>query len=140
MARHRTQGRVRRQIQDLFIGNAGGVVSLLGAEQVERAVREQGVQFRDCPFTPLVTLWTFLAQVLSPDGSCRQAVAKLLAFLAVSDGDGQDVQPDTGPYCKPVSVCPRRWWRNWPGNRADNCIAATPLENSPLENFWAGGR
>ena len=47
-----------------------------------------------------MTLWTFLAQVLSPDGSCRQAVAKLLAFLAVGDGDGQDVQPDTGPYCK----------------------------------------
>jgi hypothetical protein len=100
MARHRTQGRVRRQIQDLFIGNAGGIVGLLGAEQVERAVRDQGVQFRDCLFTPLTTLWTFLAQVLSPDGSCRQAVAKLLAFLAVSDGGGRAFQPDTGPYCK----------------------------------------
>jgi len=100
MARDRTQGRVCRQIQDLFIGNGGGIAGLLGAEQVERAVREQGVQFRDCLFTPLVTLWTFLAQVLSPDGSCRQAVAKLLAFLAVNDGDGQDAQPGTGPYCK----------------------------------------
>lgn len=58
------------------------------------------MQFRDCLFTPLMTLWTFLAQVLSPDGSCRQAVAKLLAFLAASDGEGQDVQADTGPYCK----------------------------------------
>ena len=35
MARDRTQGRVRRQIQDLFIGNAGGIADLLGAEQVE---------------------------------------------------------------------------------------------------------
>jgi Transposase DDE domain len=100
MARYRTQGRVRRQIRDLFIGNGGGIVSLLGAEQVERAIQDQGVLFRDCLFTPLTTLWTFLAQVLSPDGSCREAVAKLLAFLAVSDGDGGNVQPETGPYCK----------------------------------------
>jgi len=100
MARHRTQGRVRRQIQDVFMGNAGGIAGLLSAEQVERAVQDHGLQYRDCLFTPLITLWTFLAQVLSPDGSCRQAVAKLLAFLAASDRGGQEFQPDTGPYCK----------------------------------------
>ncbi|MGA2439789.1 MAG: hypothetical protein ABSH08_02425 [Tepidisphaeraceae bacterium] len=100
MARHRTQGRVRRQIQDVFMGNAGGIAGLLSAQQVERAVQDQGLQFRNCLFTPLITLWTFLAQVLNPDGSCRQAVAKLLAFLAAGDGGGQEFQPDTGPYCK----------------------------------------
>jgi hypothetical protein len=131
MARYRTQGRVRRQIRDLFIGNGGGIVSLLGAEQVERAIRDQGVLFRDCLFTPLTTLWTFLAQVLSPDGSCREAVAKLLAFLAVSDGDGGNVQPETGPYCKARKRLPE----TLVAHLADNCIAATPLENS-----WAVGR
>src|SRR5208282_5839805 len=51
-----------------------------------------------------VTLWMFLTQVLSSNGSCREAVAKLLAFVAASrvgspvDGEGAD--PKTGPYCK----------------------------------------
>src|SRR5829696_6233264 len=30
-------------------------------------------------FSPLVTLWVFLGQVLSADHSCRKAVARLLA-------------------------------------------------------------
>ena len=30
-------------------------------------------------FSPLVTLWVFLGQVLSPDHSCRAAVARLVA-------------------------------------------------------------
>src|SRR5262245_18421237 len=30
-------------------------------------------------FSPLVTLWVFLGQVLSPDHSCRAAVARLNA-------------------------------------------------------------
>ena len=100
MARHRTQGRVRRQIQDVFMGNAGGIVGLLSAQRVERAVQDHGLEYRDCLFTPLITLWTFLAQVLNPDGSCRQAVAKLLAFLAASKCSGREFQRDTGPYCK----------------------------------------
>jgi hypothetical protein len=100
MARHGTQGRVRRQIQELFRGDVGGITGLLGAQQVQRAVQDQGVRFRDCLFTPWITLWTFLAQVLSPDGSCREAVAKLLAFVAANHGGVPEVQPDTGPYCK----------------------------------------
>jgi Transposase DDE domain len=98
MARHRTQGRVRRQIRDVFSGNAGGIAGLLSTQQVRHAVLDHGLRFRDCLFTPWITLWTFLAQVLSPDGSCREAVAKLLAFVTVSGG--QTFQPDTGPYCK----------------------------------------
>src|SRR3954462_12053187 len=33
----------------------------------------------DRVFSPLVTLWVFLVQVLSPDHSCRAAVARLIA-------------------------------------------------------------
>jgi hypothetical protein len=33
-------------------------------------------------FSPLVTLWVFLGQVLSPDHSCRAAVARLVAHRA----------------------------------------------------------
>src|SRR5262249_9168991 len=38
-------------------------------------------RWRDCVWTPALTLWAFLGQVLDPDGSCRQAVARAPAWL-----------------------------------------------------------
>lgn len=49
-------------------------------------------------YTPLVTLWMFLGQVLDPDHSCRRAVACLLAWLTMQ---GQPACASaTGAYCK----------------------------------------
>ena len=49
-------------------------------------------------YTRLTTLWMFLGQVIDSDHSCRQAVARLLAWLT------QQGQPacsaETGAYCK----------------------------------------
>lgn len=71
---------------------------LLPATLVERIVSEEQVQERDCLYSTLVTLWTFLSQTLCPDHSCRQAVARLRAFLTA---DGQrPCAAETGPYCK----------------------------------------
>jgi hypothetical protein len=53
---------------------------LLPAQQVRQALRDEGVTFRDRLFSPLVTLWVFLSQVLDPDHSCRAAVARFLAW------------------------------------------------------------
>lgn len=71
---------------------------LLPHQQITAVLRRHRVVFRDCLYTPLVTLWTFLYQVLCPDPSCRAAVAHLLAVLALR-GD-PSASPDTGPYCK----------------------------------------
>jgi hypothetical protein len=49
-------------------------------------------------YTPLVTLGIFLGQVLDPNGSCRQAVARLLAWRTA-----RGLSPcsaNTGAYCK----------------------------------------
>jgi Transposase DDE domain len=49
-------------------------------------------------FSPLVTLWVFLGQVLSADSSCRAAVARLLAHRLAQ---GQSpCSPETGAYCQ----------------------------------------
>jgi len=49
-------------------------------------------------YTPLVTLGMFLGQVLDPLGSCRAAVARLLARLTAT---GQPAcSTNTGAYCK----------------------------------------
>ena len=40
---------------------------------------------RDGFITPAVTVWVFLAQCLSPDHSCRDAVAQLIAWRLARD-------------------------------------------------------
>ena len=83
---------------------------LLPVEHVERVLREEQVRARVCQYSPLVTLWTFLLQVLSPDHSCRDAVARLRAMQAA---DGRTpCSADTTAYCKarqrlPERVCAR---------------------------------
>ena len=49
-------------------------------------------------FSPLVTLWVFLGQVLSADHSCRAAVARLLAHRRAR-GQGP-CSARTGAYCQ----------------------------------------
>jgi hypothetical protein len=71
---------------------------MLDGDLVESALAEENLEFRIRIYTPLVTLWTFLTQVLDPDHSCRQAVSRLIAFLVTQ---GQPApSPDTGDYCK----------------------------------------
>jgi hypothetical protein len=53
---------------------------LLPGQLAEQVIRDQGVSFRDRLFSPLVTLWVFLSQVLDSDHSCRAAVARFLAW------------------------------------------------------------
>jgi hypothetical protein len=83
---------------------------LLSPEFVAEALEAQGVWRRECVYTPEVTLQTFLWQVLSPDHSCRDAVAQLMA-TRVQEGRPRP-SPDTDPYCKarkrlPEEVCAR---------------------------------
>ncbi len=91
---------------------AGGLPfsELLPASYVQRVLDDEHVEWRECVYSPLVTLWTFLSQTLCVDHSCRQAVARLRAFLT-ADGQ-QPCSAQTGPYCKarqklPENVCAR---------------------------------
>jgi hypothetical protein len=55
-------------------------------------------------YTPAVTTWVFLAQCLSPDHSCRDAVAQLIAWLV---GQGRRAcSADTGAYCTARDALP----------------------------------
>lgn len=69
---------------------------LLPAAMVQEALTVDGG--RDRIFTPIVTLWTFLSQVLSPDHSCRDAVARLIAWRT-SHGM-RACSANTGSYCE----------------------------------------
>jgi hypothetical protein len=50
-------------------------------------------------FSPLVTLWVFLGQVLSADHSCRAAVARLIAHR-LARGQQRPCSAQTGAYCQ----------------------------------------
>lgn len=101
---------VRSERSRLLAAGMLPLSELLPASYVERVLAEEQVRQRDCLYSPLVTLWTFLSQALCTDHSCRQAVARLRAFLTA---DGQrPCAAETGPYCKarqklPENVCAR---------------------------------
>lgn len=93
--RSRQVGQLR---QRLAFAPALPFAELLPGDLAEQAIRDQAVSFRDRLFSPLLTLWVFLSQVLDPDHSCRQAVARFLAWRTA-----QGLAPcstDTGAYCK----------------------------------------
>jgi Transposase DDE domain len=99
---HATPSRHCRQARRLRddLAQAPGLpfADLLPASQVQQALNQEGVCFRDRLFTPLVTLWVFLSQALDPDGSCRAALARFLAWRAA-----RGLPPcagDTSAYCK----------------------------------------
>ena len=55
---------------------------LIEVDLVQDVLRAEKVAFRDRIYNPMVTLWTFLSQILSTDHSCREAVARLIAHRA----------------------------------------------------------
>jgi IS4 transposase len=59
-------------------------------------------------FSPLVTLWVFLGQVLSADHSCRAAVARLIAHR-VARGQSP-CSAETGAYCQARKRLPERFF------------------------------
>jgi hypothetical protein len=82
------------------------LTEVLSADRMSAVVEEEGVRFREGVFTPSVTVWTFLGQVFNPDHSCREAVARLIAFLV-----GQGRRPcaaGTGAYCAARQRLPER--------------------------------
>jgi hypothetical protein len=70
---------------------------LLSAQQVETAL-PPGFDWRERLYTPARTLWIFLNQVLDEDHSCRQAVARFLAWLLARGESACSEQ--TGAYCQ----------------------------------------
>jgi hypothetical protein len=71
--------------------------NVLTEEAIAQALTALG-DWLDRIFSPLVTLWVFLGQVLSADHSCRAAVARLLAHRLAQRQ--RPCSPETGAYCQ----------------------------------------
>lgn len=100
--RYFSQGRFRQQVSFLqrqFLQDEGLPFSnILSEKIVTQALSAIDVIWLDRIYTPLVTLWVFLSQVLSQDHSCCGAVARLIAHR-VSQGQ-RACSAETGAYCR----------------------------------------
>jgi len=81
--------------------------NVLSEEHVEQALATINV-WRDRIYSPLVTLWVFLGQVLSADACCRAAVARLIAYR-LSQRQGP-CSPETGAYCQARKRLPEKFF------------------------------
>ncbi len=75
---------------------------ILTVADVQRIFAEENVSFGQTSrsfWTPQLTTWAFLWQILSPDKSCRQAVANVIMFLSGVES-AKLGELDTTLYCR----------------------------------------
>lgn len=115
--------------------------SLLSEDRILQAFGEARRFWQGWIYTPAVTVWVFLSQCLSPDHSCCDAVARLIAWRLASGL--RPCSADTGAYCTargqlPEEVCSQLMretgretdeaappdWR-WQGHRVLNVDGST---------------
>jgi hypothetical protein len=80
--------------------------NVLSEEIISQALEATECCWLDRIYTPLVTLWVFLNQVLSADHSCRAAVARLIAHR-ISQGQCA-CSAETGGYCQARKRLPEK--------------------------------
>jgi hypothetical protein len=110
--RQANPGRLRSQVQFLrrqfAQDDALPFSDVLSEDLVAQTLTEVCVSWVDRIFSPLVTLWVFLSQVLNADHSCRAAVARLIAHQA---SRGQNpCSAKTGAYCQARARLPEKFF------------------------------
>ncbi len=132
--RNCNHGSIRQQISflrrqflqegDLFF------TDVLTPETLAPALEALG-DWKERVYTPLVTLWVFLGQVLSADHSCRAAVARLIAHR-LSQGL-KACSAKTGAYCQARGRLPEKFFS------AVTCLVGRALDtqNDP-QWLWKG--
>ena len=105
----------------------------LPARLIHDTARGVGCLFRERIFSPAVTLWTFLSQVLDGDHSCRQAVARLLAWRTAQGL--RRCSPDTSAYCKARGRLPEELLKDLTRRTGRELH-----QQAPAEWLWKGRR
>src|SRR5579859_7955987 len=110
--RYSNQGRFQQQVRFLrhqFLQDGElPFSSVLSEDVVAQSLAAISTCWLDRIFSPLVTLWVFLSQVLSADHSCRAAVARLIAHR-VSRGQKR-CSARTGAYCQARNRLPEKFF------------------------------
>jgi hypothetical protein len=83
---------------------------VLTEAHIQALADEEGVAFGDgpgCVWSVALTLWAFLAQMLSKDKSCTAAVARVVVLLVALGRE--PCSAGTGAYCKARAKLPERF-------------------------------
>ena len=105
--------------------------ALIPKDRIEKALGNAIANWHGWIYTPAVTFWTFLSQCLSADHSCREAVARLAAWL-VSQGKKQ-CSAETTQYCEKRNSLPEE------GIRAAMQDVGKQIEDeAPPDWLWHG--
>jgi DDE family transposase len=130
-------GRFRQQVRFLqrqFLQDGDlPFTDVLSEGTVTQALKALNVAWLDRIYSPLVTLWVFLGQVLSQDHSCRAAVARLIAYRATR---GQrPCSAETGAYCQARKRLPEEFFATVARK------AGQALDNNSKQHWlWKGRR
>lgn len=132
-----TDGRCRSQISFLrrqFLQDGELPFSdVLSKELVSEALAISGVVWKERVYSPLVTLWVFLGQVLSADHSCRAAVARLIAHR-LARGENE-CSAETGAYCQARKRLPEQFF-----SAIASRVGRELDAQAPFEWLWKGRR
>ena len=79
---------------------------VLSEASIQSVLAAEEVKYRNRLYTPIITIWMFLSQVLEPDKSLSNAVKRVQAWL-VSAG-AEPPSNDTGGYAKARQRLPER--------------------------------
>lgn len=109
-----------RQHGDLYFA------ALLDRETIMGAFGDASSLWQGWIYSPAVTVWTFLSQCLSMDHSCREAVARLVAWR-VTQGL-RPCSPDTGAYCTARDALPEEACRELVRQTGSALEAEAPIE------------
>ncbi len=127
------QGRFRQQVSFLrrqFLQEVNlPFTDVLSEEMVKQALTAVGACWLDRVYSPLVTLWVFLGQVLSEDHSCRAAVARLIAHR-LSQGQ-RACSAVTGAYCQARKRLPEKFF-------SDVARQAGQALDTNVDSDWLG--
>jgi len=106
---------------------------VLAEDDIQQACDEEGVDFGQADndddqkvvYTPAVTLWAFLSQVLFKDEqrSCLAATARVVVFMAALE---IRVSDNTGQYCRARGKLPESFLRRLTLDVARGCEKAIP--------------
>lgn len=98
IGKKRPWGQVSRFCGRFAQSSVGSLGSVLGEQFVNQALHEHGGRWRERIYGPMNTLELFIEQVLNPDHSCQDAVARGLS-QRVALGEAP-CSLNTGPFCK----------------------------------------
>lgn len=122
--------RLRQQVQFLqrqFLQDGDlPFTDVLTTKMVSQALIAAEVVWKERIYTPLVTLWIFLSQVLSQDHSCRAAVARLITHR-LSRGQSS-CSAETGGYCQAKKRLPESFFSNIVRQTGQNLDASAPAD------------